>query len=257
METESRICRRCGGDFIARDKRQFFCSKTCALKACDERRPTLGTLACAHCGKDFKLRRASQTFCSLECKRRAQGVKPREARAQIACRQCGTAFTPIRADAKFCSTACAQQAEYAMRRVKNAAKLKTITCPGCKTEFQQRRKDQRYCSAECYSRNYKADPAATTAPKVLPKDDASILRILGDNFYLPHLADELAALRKTPGARAALENKLRAAIIGNPIWPSHSLAGQCALILWLLANPAAEVGRFSHLFNRPKPQGAP
>ena len=104
---------------------------------------------------------------------------------------------------------------------------------------------KKFCSNACAQRfKRKKRPAAITPPSSV--EVGVIVRAMSDNFFLPALADEVALLRSNPKARAALEKTLRAAILDQPVWPSHSPAGKCALLLWLLANPSAEVGHFHH-----------
>jgi hypothetical protein len=126
-------------------------------------------------------------------------------------------------------------------------------CLECGTEITGQA-TKKFCSNRCSLRNKRKH--RPTKPKPIPATDVALTaRAVGDNFFLPALQDELTLLRKKPGARAALEKTLRAAITTNPIWPSHSVPGQCALLLWLLANPSAELTRFRHLHEKHPTRG--
>lgn len=261
MKPENRTCCQCGGDFIATDPRKTFCSNTCRNRAGTVRRQKFGSLECAHCQKPFKKRRESQIYCSRECTRRAQGVKPLKPRAKIPCRTCGKEFTPHRHDAKFCSPDCATKAEYAVRRAKNAAALKSIACEGCGQEFQQRRKDARYCSPECYSRNWKAAkkdsvPTAPVAPATSTKAHAETARLFGDGFFMGHLLEEVARIGKLPGIVASLEAELAKAIMDDAVWPVGR-PGRIALTLALLKNPALQTGHWRQPHEQRRRPGIP
>jgi hypothetical protein len=110
---------------------------------------------------------------------------------------------------------------------------------------------KKFCSnAHAQRFKRKNRPAVEKVKPPSPVEVEVIARALSDNFFLPALAAELATLRAKPQARAALEKALRTAISENPVWPSHSPAGKAALLLWLLSNPAVEVGGFHHPHER-------
>ncbi|HMJ42669.1 MAG TPA: hypothetical protein VK522_10375, partial [Pseudolabrys sp.] len=95
------------------------------------------------------------------------------------------------------------------------------TCLECGTGITGQA-TKKFCSNRCSLRNKrKHGQAKPPKPKPVPAADIALTaRAVGDNFFLPALQDELTMLRKKPGARAALEKALRAAITNNPIWPS-------------------------------------
>lgn len=121
------------------------------------------------------------------------------------------------------------------------------TCPGCGKSFSGPPR-KKYCTQNCGQRHYQRLKRRGVQQGVATIDGDAILRVIGDNFFLAALDDELELLgRSKTAARAALEKTLRQAITVGPEWP-HSVAGRCALILWLLDHPATERGRFHHLF---------
>lgn len=101
-------CRECGKDFIARKKRNFYCSMRCAAIS---RHKTLGhgpkQIICQTCGKNFTMGSylaKVQKYCCRECYVK-RGTK--FSRTFI-CSQCGsTVERGLRGQrAKFCSVKC-------------------------------------------------------------------------------------------------------------------------------------------------------
>lgn len=73
---------------------------------------------------------------------------------------------------------------------------------------------------------------------------SDLTRILGDNFYLAALRDELDEMTGTRKSRAksvrAISGRLRRELLDNRKWPSDQ-AGRLALLLWLLDGRNAEI----------------
>lgn len=130
------------------------------------------------------------------------------------------------------------------------------TCLGCGKSLTGRA-NKVFCDGLCGAKHrhkLKDNDGALTG-RLHPGNEL-IGRIIGENFFLGALDEELALLAKNAkrDAKTALETKLRQTIIAGPEWP-HSVAGRCALILWLLDHPGAEHGRFHHLFEKVKRPG--
>lgn len=92
-------------------------------------------------------------------------------------------------------------------------------------------------------------PKAKAKPKP-PSDLQTITRILGDNFFLGSLAEELALIKNTG---AALSATIRNGLIEGKQWPTERHA-RAALVLWLLQGDNAEVltlTKLRHPHNRP------
>lgn len=127
-------------------------------------------------------------------------------------------------------------------------------CPGCGKHYSGPPR-KKYCTPSCGQRHYQRLKRRGAQQGVATIDGDAILRVTGDNFFLAALDEELDLLgRSKNAARAALEATLRQAISTGPEWP-HSVAGRCALILWLLDHPTTERGRFHHLFETVKRPG--
>ena len=180
--TEWHECPECGRKFMARNFRQYCCSRECGIKyrarkiseKSIEARPDV---VCEECGKPFKAKRKDVKFCSKDCrrkhawaiwresarKREAEGIAPISSQKRI-CRICGKEFTPFRHNQVCCSKECsaknfiARTLEERERRVKGVGRFNgkggvEKLCPICGNSFVTADPNRKYCSVECYQQS--------------------------------------------------------------------------------------------------------
>lgn len=165
-----KVCRGCGGGFLAWRPGQAYCSLGCSNrhKGAARAKPLR---ECKRCGRAFRPKAPGRvTFCSRECafaygrarkeRRLAGELASRAAPLPPArCKICGTAFTPTRAYQKLCGDRCRAVVSHLayLRRQGHPATVER-GCPVCEAAFNIARlpRISRFCSGRCHRRWLKA-----------------------------------------------------------------------------------------------------
>lgn len=166
-EVQTRPCRKCGRNFVAK-KRRWVCD-TCKHPSCACGQPkskqaprcracaaasrvTVPVYTCKWCGGDYRPHSAERDqYCSRECNYAAKAGPahwwPRCAVYFPMCTQCGALFTAQASNARICSDACRKR-ECAEKR--KAAHRPDRVCRQCRATFAvQYGEKRRFCSDIC------------------------------------------------------------------------------------------------------------
>ena len=163
----TRICERCGKEFICVHRNQRYCSRACFNV------PKF--YVCQVCGKEFRAPPSQKRkYCSRECFiNRLEGHKRAEY-VTTPCLVCEKKVTILKSKfdkglGRFCSNSC-RSSYYPQYRHPKGTKLvtrTTIKCKSCGKEFEvtpgQLRKGRQFCSRACIN---KGRPSPKRKPKV-------------------------------------------------------------------------------------------
>ena len=166
------VCKNCGKKAIVHSSKALFCSRDCAVKWRNDRRPSTSSapkvIECAVCGKKFKPFSVRAKYCSKECAYLFAHVtqmarKSARNRVRIGgdrkCLFCGDTFTPYTGKQICCSTSCYNNWRLS-KKLKAAGKGETVeervqytsmwhVCPNCGEKFVPQSINQYCCSKKC------------------------------------------------------------------------------------------------------------
>jgi hypothetical protein len=142
---ESKICKICGKEFLAKTKRKKFCSYECVYQnLLLEKKQYIKK--CPMCGKEFNGLK-NQTYCSMACVSKIGNNKKtqnhiNEIDKPKVCQHCGKEFYSVQKKTKFCSTDCWHNSK---RTLIGSIKK----CVICGKEFEPKYKNQKCCDTKC------------------------------------------------------------------------------------------------------------
>ena len=183
INAKTKCCKLCGEAFVVSKPSKVYCSRSCSVKAANDRRKQLHTKECKYCGCMFESKYKSKTICSEECRKaikndRRRGssedrtcpcgavfsatvgtlkkycspkCKPRATQSERSCQCCGQLFTPKTKDARFCTRGCYHEHLRANPRSQE--------CCHCGEEFESKGDGAKYCSSLCSRRSSHGYPA--------------------------------------------------------------------------------------------------
>lgn len=139
-----KTCPGCNKWFKTINKKQIYCSKSCANSHRQYNKK------CLNCEKKYISNQSNGKFCSYECRYEWQNKTKSNKIHKLICQQCGKEFMSQATQQKYCSYECSIKAH---TKPENRFK-----CKYCGKEFNgQKNSQNKFCSRGCYLKQIGAD----------------------------------------------------------------------------------------------------
>lgn len=155
-------CKKCGGQFIPKTCRNYFCSSRCgnafSSLANYRRHNPLGIRRCFFCQKTFSQHLLTQKYCTAKCRDTSYIIRARKKKEPIRECYCGQTFRPCSVIQKCCSRKCTRNKSsrlYKARKRAGIVRNRNAICKAedCRKPFIMCNGFHKFCSKKCQRRH--------------------------------------------------------------------------------------------------------